>query len=401
MFLTGLTHRRQLFNVATRWLTDRPRSTDGRVATELFIYDGLLSIPPARQFLTDVYTNVFGGGPTWEPIRYKHELRERALEAIGDPTPRQYEMMECYHSNPEAFFRRMPIDGSLVFSPDGRMVGGIRIKRPRRVAEKASRRLADYLGDLIRGRAEELAGNRAHRLDVSVDDLPRDPQAERAEFIEAETWLSDQFRKATIRIPTAAVHIDDVLGFKIIGTEPELRRAEEYIRGQKGVDLVEREEHGGAYNAVNLLVDLALPSVESIEARYADADWSFAAKRGRTVEQLAGGFPDFVRGAARRVRVELILTTFSEFLESELGRCMHEFRILEQREARDYRGRMAKNAEFIIEYLLSVAFSPSTQIEEIPIKMWGQYLPETLSYATRRLDGHDNVRLVGSGPPRP
>ena len=401
MFLTGLTHRRELFNVATRWLTDRPRPTDGRVATELFIYDGLLSIPPARRFLTDVYADVFGGEPVWEAIRYKHELRERALEAIGDPTPRQYEMMECYHSNPEAFFRRMPIDGSMVFSPNGRMVGGIRTKRPRRVAEKASRRLADYLGNLIRGRAEELASIRAHRLGVSVDDLPRDREAERQEFIEAETWLSDQFRNGTIRIPTDAVHIDDVLGFKIIGTEVELERAEEYIQRYKGVELVEREEHGGVYNAVNLLVDLALPSVESIEKRYAGADWSFAASRGLTEEQLAARFPEFVRGAARRVRVELILTTFSEFLESELGRCMHEFRILEQREARDYRGRMAKNAEFIIEYLLSVAFSPSTRIEEIPIKMWGQYLPETLSYATRRLDGHDNTRLVSAGPLRP
>jgi len=401
MFLTGLTHRRQLFNVATRWLSDRPRPDDGRAVTELFTYDGLLSIPPARQFMTDVYAQVFGGAPTWVPIRYKHELRERALEAIGDPTPRQYEMMECYHSNPEAFFRRMPIDGAIVFAPDGRMTGGIRIKRPRRVAEKASRRLAEYLGGLIRSRAEALAGVRARRSGVAMDDLPPDPEAEQREFIEAETWLSDQFRNGTIRIPTAAVHIDDVLGFKIIGTEAELQLAEQVIQRTRGVELVEREEHGGAYNAVNLLVDLALPSEESLLRRYSATDWSFAASRGLRADQLAANFPEFVHGAARRVRLELILTTFSEFLESELGRCIHEFRILEQREARDYRGRMAKNAEFIIEYLLSVAFSPTTSIDEIPIKMWGQYLPETLSYATRRLDGHENVRLVIDGSNHP
>jgi len=401
MFLTGLTHRRQLFNVAKRWLVDRPRPGDGRAVTELFIYDGLLSIPPARQFMTQMYTDVFEGPPVWEGIRYKHELRERALEAIGEPTPRQYEMMECYHANPEAFFRRMPIDGAMVFAPDGRMIGGIRIKRPRRVAEKASRRLAGYLGDLIRTRAEELASIRARRLGLEIGDLPADPEAEQREFIEAETWLSDQFRHGTIRIPTDAVHIDDVLGFKVIGSPTELQRAEQFIHRSRGVDLVEREEHVGAYKAVNLLLDLALPSEESIIKQYRGIDWSFAGRRGLEPEELGSRFPTFVRGAARRVRIELILTTFDEFLESELGRCIHEFRILAQREARDYRGRMAKNAEFIIEYLLTAAFSPTTHIEEIPIKMWGQYLPETLSYATRRLDGNDNVRLVIDCPDLP
>lgn len=398
MFLTGLTHRRRLYNVVTRWLTDRPRPTDGRTATEIFIYDGVVSIAEARGFMGALYEDVFGGPLSAHRIQYKHELRELALEAIGTPTARHYQMMEAYHSNPEGFFRRMPIDGVLVFGADARMIGGYRIKRPRRVAEKASRRVADHLGGLIRARAEELAARRAQSQGMSLRQMTSSPEQEKRDFMDAEFWLSERFRKGSIRIPTDALPIDDVLGFKIIGTTEELARTEAFIASYPGATVFEREEHSGEYNAVNILVDLELPPHDEIIARYAELDWTFAATRGLDPEQLAHGFPDFVRGGARSIRLELILTTFDEFLESELGRCMHEYRILEQRERRDYRGRMAKNAEFIIEFLLAVAYSPTTQLPEIPVKMWGQYLPETLSYASRRLAGRHQVGLIVSTP---
>ena len=398
MFLTGLTHRRRLYNVVMRWLTDRPRPSDGRTVTEIFVYDGVVSIAEARTFMGALYEDVFGGPLSAHRIQYKHELRELALEAIGTPTTRHYQMMETYHSNPEAFFRRMPIDGVLVFGPDARMIGGYRIKRPRRVAEKASRRVADHMGGLIRARAEELASRRAQSQGKSLQQLTSTPEQANRDFMDGEAWLAERFRKGSIRIPTDALPIDDVLGFKVIGTVEDLARTEAFIAEYPGVTVFEREEHRGEYNAVNILVDLELPSQEEIIARYTELDWTFAAGRGLTPEQLSSGFPDFVRGGARSIRLELILTTFDEFLESELGRCIHEYRILEQRGRRDYRGRMAKNAEFIIEYLLALAYSPTTDMPEIPVKMWGQYLPETLSYASRKLLGHHQVGLIVSTP---
>ncbi len=394
MFLTGLTHRRRLFNVAMRWLTDRPRPDDARVVTEIFVYEGLVAVAEARRFMGDVYRGAFGPTLGSRRIRYKHELRELALEAIGQPTPRQYEMMEAYHANPEMFFRRMPIDGELYFGGEGQLVGGYRIKRPRRVAEKASRRFADHLGDLIRARASELAQRRASATGRTLAELGHSPEDEEREFIEAEAWLSDRFRDGTIRLPTAAMHIDDVVGFKVIGAPDELARAEAVIEAHPATTIYEREKHSGNYNAVNLLVDLELPPDDEIVARYQDLDWSYVAGRGLTPGQLTAGLPAFVEGSADTVRIELILTSFDEFLESELGRCIHEYRVLEQRSRRDYRGRMAKNAEFIIEYLLAVAFSPTVEIDEIPVKMWGQYLPETLSAATRLLMGVEPTGLI-------
>jgi hypothetical protein len=394
MFLTGLTHRRRLFDIAMRWLMDDPHPDDGRVITEIFVYEGLLSVYAAQQFMDEVYEQVFGERLALEPIHYKHELREMALQAIGTPTPRHYEMMECYHSNPEAFFRRMPIDGVMGFTGDARLVGTFRLKRPRRVAEKTSRRIADYLGRTIRERAETAAIGRAESQGIPLDELVSTPEQKRRDFTDAESKLSDQFRERRMRMPAEALNIDDMIGFKLIGRPDELARAVRAIEEHPQASIYEREVHTGDYNAMNILVDLALPEPAELMRRFRSEDWRFAAGRGLSPAQLAKGFPAYVKAGAGSVRVELILTSFDELLESELGRCIHEYRVLEQRYNRDYRGRMSKNAEFIIEYLLAVAFGPTTDVGEIPCKMWGQYLPETLSSATREVYGQLPSGLV-------
>ncbi len=394
MYLTGFVHRDRLFDLSVRWLQDAPLPSDGRTITEVFVYEGLASVATAREFMNGLYEHVFGGPLHHVRTRYKHEVRERALQAIGDPSPRQYEMMEAYHRNPEAFFPRMPTDASLIFTDDERLVGANRIKRPRRVAEKVSRRMADYLGRRIREKAHELALDRAHVLGVALDDLGRDQEAESREFTLAESALAQRFRHQTIEIPREALHVDDVIGFKVIGHEDELAAAEQYIAQSPDVQFVEREEHRGHYNAVNILIDLQLPPEEHFVALSRRIDWSFASKRGLDPMILPDGLVQYVRDGSPRFRVELILTTFEEFLESELGRCIHEYRVLEQRYNRQYTGRIAKNGEFIIEYALAVAFCPSVRVGEIPVKMWGHYLPETLSHAVRRLHGHGHVSLI-------
>ena len=68
------------------------------------------------------------------------------------------------------------------------------------------------------------------------------------------------------------------------------------------------------------------------------------------------------------------------------GRSIHEQRILEQRSGA-YSGRIASNASFLIEYLLMLAISPTVEIEELPIKMWGRYLSDAYAQAVWRLFG--------------
>jgi len=398
MYLTCLVHRRRLHDIAMRWMCDDPQPDDGRAVTEILLFEGLVSIFEARTFMDGLYGEVFGQPLGRTAVGYKHEVREMALEALRDPTPRQHELMQAYHANPEAFFRRMPIAGELIHGPDGALIGSHRIKRPRRVAEKACRRMADFLGGVIRRRATELARDRAESLGVPLEKMVTPSEEQVREFTRAEESLGGLFKASSITVPAAALHIDDVIGYKVIGDSGELLRTEDYIVRHPSATVVDREEHTGEYNAVNILVDLQLPPAQQIISRCSAVDWRFGERRGLTAEQLAADFPDYIRTGAPHIRIELILTTFDEFLESELGRCIHEYRVLEQRFDRDYTGPMAKNAEFIIEYLLAVAFGPSVDFDAIPVKMWGHYLPETLAHAIRKLYQREQTALIS--PPR-
>ena len=64
---------------------------------------------------------------------------------------------------------------------------------------------------------------------------------------------------------------------------------------------------------------------------------------------------------------------------------IHEERITAQRNRKVYRGYIPMNVEFLIEYLFAVALSPKSRIDRLPVKLWGRYLPDTISYHIRQL----------------
>jgi len=72
-------------------------------------------------------------------------------------------------------------------------------------------------------------------------------------------------------------------------------------------------------------------------------------------------------------------------VESELGKSIHEERMIAQRNNRVYKGYIPTNIEFLVEYLLAAGLSPKIKIEHIPMKLWGRYLPETLGSCVRHL----------------
>jgi hypothetical protein len=83
--------------------------------------------------------------------------------------------------------------------------------------------------------------------------------------------------------------------------------------------------------------------------------------------------------------MELILSTFADMVESELGNSLHEERIVAQRDTKVYRGYIPMNVEFLIEYLFAVGASPHIHIGRLPIKLWGRYLPDTVIDQIRAL----------------
>jgi len=199
------------------------------------------------------------------------------------------------------------------------------------------------------------------------------------DFIQAEAAVAGRFKSKNVRIAREALAINDIIGLKIIG-EPELiERLPMLLDLEPGITLVETERHVGDYNAVNLLVDIDLPAPNALGAHLAEIDWSIADRRGLNADEVRRNAFAYAAHGARTVRVEIILTTYEELMESEFGRSIHELRVLRLRQRQAYSGPIAQNAGYLIEYLLVLASSPTINIPELPVKMYGRYLPEAIA----------------------
>jgi YD repeat-containing protein len=387
MHLTSITHRKELFELATRWFADCPLKGDGRFLTQVTTYENLISAPVVRELLTGIKQAVHPGPLALVRLRSKDELRDAIVHACKDPNPREAELFHYYRHHPEDFFPGTPSDVILGLREDGSILGMARIKRLRRIAEKCSRRVADRLAGAINERARALAEQRAERYGIPLADLLSSKAEMAQDYDQAEKIVSRTFRDGVLVFKPEDLRIDDGIGLKFVGTTEELESMEEAVRRHPAVVGVEREEHRGRYNDINLLVDLQLPEVGVLVDQARDWDWSRHAGKGLTPEQLKADFPGFVESGKSTFRAEVILTNHLDLVESEFGSCIHEARILDQRAGLTYSGRIASNASFLIEYMLMMALSPTIDVGELPVKMWGRYLPDVYSMAVWKLFG--------------
>ncbi len=387
MYLTGLVQRERLFDITMRWFSDRPEADDARFLTELLLFERRISGPTVQAFVREALALAGVSGPRAERIRTKDALREAIIATCRRPSEREAELFARYRARPEEFFPRTPADIELIWDADDRLVALSRYKRIRRIAEKASRRVADALSEMIEEAAAHLAQERARLRKITLEQLQSSPDEMRGDFERAERLVADAFRDGLVGLVREEMVIDDVVGMKLILPEAAHDELAERLDALDGVSIFACERHRGRYNDTNLLVDLTLPPAETIIERTLVEGWSGGAERGFSDVELAAGFPEFVRSGAREIRTELILASQEELIESEFGRSIHEERILQQRRSRPYSGRIAKNASFLIEYLLRVADSPCTRIGHLPIKMWGRYLGETFSADVAALYG--------------
>ena len=396
MYLTGITHRDRVFKIATRWLCDWLEPEDGRFITEVFIYESMASGPTVRRFHEEVLASVHTGEFRRQRVYVKDEVRRAIVECCERPTVKMQALFEQFRVLPEEFFPRTPVDLILTWGEEGRLLGMTRIKRIRRIAEKASRRVADRLAGRIMSTARSLAEVRAQAMGVELEELVTPPEVMSHEFSTAERIISQAFRDRRIDFEPQDLKIDDIVGMKFIGTEDELRAIEHAIEDHPRATIVEREEHRGTYNDINLLVEIELPPPVDIIERMRGRNWGFAARRGSEPEELRDGFPAYVASAARTLRMEVILTSYKELVESEFGRSIHEERIIDQRRRAPYAGRIASNVSYILEYLLMLAIAPTVEVKSLPVKMWGRYLPDTFHHAVWELFGIEHDVVVGN-----
>ncbi len=376
-----------------RWFHDSVEPGDAEFLTKVFVYESLVCGPIGRDFMVDILRQSAPGPIHLRRAYLKDEVREAIIDGLGPVTPGMQAHYDLFRRIPEEFFPSTPVDLIMANGQDGALRAMMRIKRIRRVAEKASRRVADRLSGTIQATARSLAALRAQALGLTLDQLVSTPEQMTGEFSAAERVVSQAFRDRRAMLRPADMHIGDVIGFKFIGQPQELRTIERRICDHPHTTLVEREVHTGAYNAVNLLLDFQLPPVGRIVGRMGRRDWSFAAGRGIAPERLRDGFGEYLESGKPTFRAEVILTSPEELVESEFGRSMHEEHVMTQRSSAPYRGRIASNASYLIEYLLMVALSPTVMVKSLPVKMWGRYLPDNVSAGIWQLFGvsHDVV----------
>lgn len=391
MYLSGLTHRDRFFDVAARWLADRPEPQDGRILTEIFAFERAITAPVVRRFVADLCRTCHSGDLYMERISCKDQVRAAIVAAAAHPSTRVAELIDWYRQLPEEFFPRTPVRMSLITLGTGKLAAIVRRKRIRRVADKASRRVADQLTGEIAAVARALAGSRPRHHIPGGSEIDGPPEAPAAVGGAAERLVADRIRSGRLTLEPDALRVDDVIGVKIIGSPAELEKVEASLDQLEYTWAFHREVHDGAYVGIHQVVDLELPPNERILANMENIDWSFAAGRGIPQTDLDRRFRNYLETCRRTFRVELILTSFDDLVESEFGVGIHEQRILDQRSlASDY-GRIARNASFIIEYMLRLAVSSSVTVNPLPFKIWGRYIRDTVDHELRCLQGEPPV----------
>ncbi len=385
MYLTSFIHREELLRIVERWLCGRPEPRDASRLTRIFLCDGYV----LGETLDATVGEIIGKFQSPEfrrvRVRSKGQLRDELRRLTGEATPRIDYLLGRYRQNPEYFFYQTPFSGVLCMDENDRFIASYRIKRPKRIAEKANRRIASWIFETVRNRAQGMARGRAEKTGVPLERLISPLEVMEQEFIEAEESIAARFREGDIRFDRSSITINDVGGIKVPGSEEQLKLIESALKNDPRINVCEHQSFHGNYEASSLTLDVGWDP-EAVCRKYRDLRiWEQFVNRGIPASELKKGIEPFLENGEERIRLELMLCTPEAFVESELGNSLHEERIIAQRDFKPYRGYIPTNVEFLLEYIFAVGFSPAAEISEVPIKLWGRYLPDTLGMFVREL----------------
>lgn len=377
--INNFLHRDTLNDIIRRWMYDEARPSDADLITRLVHFNRLYVSRYLDFFAGRIFRELYPKISS-RTVRIKGELKD-AL--IADPPCRNERvdtLIRDYRLNPGRYYRETPFHGTLYFSGCSRpavYVGSSRIKRVRRLAEKSARRIIDRLFVQIKKHADDLADQRARLQGIPREMLQTAPADMTEEFLMAEERLLDDLRaKRPIAGAGEVLAINDVAGVKIVLEAPEQFRLIEQLGRFTDCDIVEEERHSGRYNATNLLIRFRPPREEILEKPLGEGILGIMQGRGYGPDEVNRAFAEFVRSGEEDVLLEIIFSDYQEMLESEIGCCIHEDRIIEQRLRQQYRGPLARNIQDLLEYLFSFPASRQQELGELPIKIWNRYLPD-------------------------
>ncbi|MBN1613890.1 MAG: hypothetical protein JW950_05435 [Deltaproteobacteria bacterium] len=394
MYLTSFIHRDPLFEIAERWFRSCPEPGDCRSLTEILICDGFV-INETLEVLTKCLLDMTHRCPYHrKEIRTKGELRDLICNGHRDEQPRVAELVKRYRENPDYYYREAPINAVVYLDDQDQLLGSFRIKRPKRIAEKANRKIAEWIFEKVIERAREMARQRAQLSGVPLNGFVTPADEMIREFIRAEEDIAAGFRDGDIRFDKEASAIHDVAAIKIVASSDDLWRLENILQKTDDIRVVEKQEFSGNYRAISLIIEVFWNGEYICRQYRENRVWKRYLDRGIPEADLERGLEVSFADAEPKMNVELILSTYPDMVESELGRSIHEERIIAQRDNRKYKGYIPMNIEFLVESLFAVGFSPRIDVDQVPIKLWGRYLPETLSSYIRRLHNLPEYDLI-------
>jgi len=311
---------------------------------------------------------------------------------LATTPPNVRQLVAAYNARPEKFFRGTPLDGHAYFVESSTSqsdpqpisgqesklnercyVGSTRFKRFRRISEKGSRRIVDY----IRKQIEDL--KRSGQIDEDEDSNIR-------EFIRLEESITSASRAGTIHNALPLMAIPDVVGIKIVADETKYDHLIDALTRSSNCSIIETERHSGIYNATNLKIEHRVDKKSLLNCIPRGGAKQLCVSRGLKESTLEDDYLRFIESAEESCLVEIIVSSYDELVESEIGRGMHEERIFAQRLAADYNTQLATNVFYLLDYMLSLCLAPGCEdIDDVPIKLWYKYMPDTIDALIGRL----------------
>lgn len=387
MYLSAFLHRADFFKITNRWLSDRLEPEDPLEITRIISYDSFAAWETLLLFINKLLKSLTNVTFKKTSISHKKVLKDFLCNNSHPKSDRIKSLISEYMQMPEFYYVGSPITGYIYHDHLTHLLSICRFKRTRRIAEKAGRYASIHVYNEVKALAKDISKKRTKRENHNELLLHND-------YIEAEKQLMSQIRETGIKFPIDSMTINDILGTKIIDNGYGEKKLESAITSLPGTSIVEKKKHSGSYNAVHYIIELKVNFDYITDKFKKNSKYQNSIKSRLPNARLSEDFARFILTGADTIHVDLIFTTFEELVESEIGRSMHESRIFMQRQEQKLYGNISLNIEYIIEYLFAVGLSPTVDMDEIPIKIWGRYLPDTLSYRIRKLYQMSGYSLI-------
>jgi len=393
--ITGFLHRKRFFDLIHRWMFNQMEPTDTDELLRLVHFNNVFVSRYLPLLSEGILGNLYHCAPYSRRVSTKGDLKDQIVKHLPYRNPRMDRLIADYQSDPGSYFRETPFQGTLYFcSKESAKVymGSSRIKRVRRLAEKSARRLVDWIYDEIQRRAHHNVAEPNMKPGWEIHDFAQAGHLTAAELRQAEVQFLQQIRENRPSYLPEDLTINDVAGIKIIQETPEDGELQGILQEQN-CRLVEQERHTGDYQATNLIVDYQPDKARILAQPLHSRIISVFNAHGIGGDEANRLFREFVDTGEESVRVEIIVSNYLQMMESEIGRCMHEDRIIRQRRNQVYQGQLGSNVEFLMEYLFLLPAVPDGRPESLPIRLWDRYLPDYFDEVKRTLFHLPSVEL--------